>query len=73
MVMLTKIKVFWIIALSFAKHRVLNFAASLHRKPASSRTSLDSCRAQQWRNTDERHVLDSQYGITTYMFLMMMW
>ena len=47
MVMLTKIKVFWIIALSFAKHRVLNFAASLHRKPASSRTSLDSCRAQQ--------------------------
>jgi hypothetical protein len=36
MVMLTKIKVFWIIALPFAKHRALNFAASLHRKPASS-------------------------------------
>ena len=47
MVMLKKIKLFWIIALSVAKYRVLNIAASLHRKPVSSRTSLDSCSTWQ--------------------------
>lgn len=47
MVMLKKTKVSWIIALSVAKYRVLNIAASLHRKPTSSRTSLDSCGSQQ--------------------------
>ena len=52
MVMLIKIKVLWIMALSFSKYSVafiisLNTAASLHRKPASSRTSLESCGPQQ--------------------------